>query len=201
MVIKTQRQFDLALVNLEEDFAKGGRPNETNKQLAKAIVTLILKRERRRRGVPDRGRSAKIVDSETIAKMQAWDSDDPLMSTLEKVFHRLTSGRGGDAIALLKASITAKAEAISNDQARKARMPRGGHPIKVLIETIVRSRPDISVAELEQALLRESGPGHAVICDMDEDEIWPSDPKFKPLAVSGLKDHLMRAKRKIAEAG
>jgi hypothetical protein len=47
----------------------------------------------------------------------------------------------------------------------------------------------------------ESGPGHAVICDMDEDEIWPSDPKFKPLAVSGLKDHLLRVKRKIAEAG
>jgi hypothetical protein len=36
---------------------------------------------------------------------------------------------------------------------------------------------------------------------MDEDEIWPSDQKFKPLAVSGLKDQLMRAKRKIAEAG
>jgi len=201
MVIKTQTEFDLELVNLEDAFARGGRPNETNKQIAKAIVTFILKRERRRRGVPDRGRRAQTVDSETIAKMQSWDSEDPRMSTLEKVFHRLTSGREGDAISLLKASITAKADAISKEQTRKARLPRGGHPITVLIETLVRARPGISVAELEQALLRESGPGRRVICDMDEEVICPSDQKFRTLAVSGLKDQLMRAKRKIAKAG
>jgi hypothetical protein len=200
MVTKTQPEFEVALTGLEESFTQGGRPDETNTQIAKAIVTFILKRERRRRGVSDRGRSARIVDSETIAKMQSWDSNDPLMSTLEKVFRRLTSGRGDDAIALLKASITAKAEAVSREQARRGSTQRKLDPFNQIIYNELDKRWPEPLSEPELIAVLKKMAGRSIVKRVSPVVIELDDRDtgyFKDILVSGIRRRLTDLRKRI----
>jgi len=201
MVIKTQQEFEVALTGLEESFTQGGRPDETNTQIAKDIVTFILKRERRRRGVSDRGRSARIVDSETIAKLQSWDSDDPRMSTLEKVFGRLTSGRGGDAVALLKASIIARAEELTTEQTRRARTPRKPDLFNQIIYDELMGRwPEwLSEPELMKILQRMAGRSivsYVSSTDVELDVL--ETDKCISIPISGIRRRLTAMRKRVA---
>jgi hypothetical protein len=201
MVTKTQQEFEVALTGLEESFTQGGRPDETNPQIAKAIVTFILKRERRRRGVSDRGRSARIVDSETIAKMQSWDSNDPLMSTLEKVFRRLTSGRGDDAIALLKASITAKAEAVSREQARRGSTQRKLDPFNQIIYNELDKRWPEGLSEPKFIEILEGMEGTSIVRQVGPVNIELDDPETnysKDIPRSGIRRRLTAMRKRVA---
>jgi hypothetical protein len=201
MVTKTQQEFEVALTGLEESFTQGGRPDETNTQIAKAIVTFILKRERRRRGVSDRGRSARIVDSETIAKMQSWDSNDPLMSTLEKVFRRLTSGRGDDAIALLKASITAKAEAVSREQARRGSTQRKLDPFNQIIYDELNRRWPEWLSEPEFMKILRAMAGRSIVSRVSPVVIELDDPDTgysEDIPVSGVRRRLTDMRKRVA---
>jgi hypothetical protein len=201
MVTKTQQEFEVALTGLEESFTQGGRPDETNTQIAKAIVTFILKRERRRRGVSDRGRSARIVDSETIAKMQSWDSNDPLMSTLEKVFRRLTSGRGDDAIALLKASITAKAEAVSREQARRGSTQRKLDPFNQIIYNELDKRWPEGLSEPKFIEILEGMEGTSIVRQVGPVNIELDDPETnysKDIPRSGIRRRLTAMRKRVA---
>ena len=200
MVIKTQQEFEVALTGLEESFTQGGRPDETNTQIAKAIVTFILKRERRRRGVSDRGRSARIVDSETIAKLQSWDSDDPRMSTLEKVFGRLASGREGDAISLLKASITAKAEAISKEQTRRASTRRNLEPFNQIIYDELDRRWPEGLSEPKFIEILEGMEGTSIVRQVGPVNIELDDPETnysKDIPRSGIRRRLTEMRKRI----
>jgi hypothetical protein len=201
MVIKTQQEFEVALTGLEESFTQGGRPDETNTQIAKAIVTFILKRERRRRGVSDRGRSARIVDSETIAKLQSWDSDDPRMSTLEKVFGRLASGREGDAISLLKASITAKAEAISKEQTRRASTRRNLEPFNQIIYDELDRRWPEGLSEPKFIEILEGMEGTSIVRQVGPVNIELDDPETnysKDIPRSGIRRRLTAMRKRVA---
>jgi hypothetical protein len=200
MMIKTQQEFEVALTGLEESFTQGGRPDETNTQIAKAIVTFILERERRRRGVSDRGRSARIVDSETIAKLQSWDSDDPRMSTLEKVFGRLTSGRGGDAIALLKASITARAEELTKEQTRRATTQRKLSPFNQIIYNELDRRWPEPISEPEFIKTLRATVGRGIVRRVGTATIELDDPEtgyFEDIPTSGIRRRLTEMRKRI----
>jgi hypothetical protein len=201
MVIKTQQEFEVAITGLEESFTQGGRPDETNTQIAKAIVTLILKRERRRRGVSDLGRSARIVDSETIAKLQSWDSDDPRMSTLEKVFGRLTSGRGGDAVALLKASITARAEELTTEQTRRARTPRKPDLFNQIIYDELMGRWPEWLSEPELMTILQRMAGRSIVSYVSstdvELDVLETD-KCITIPISGIRRRLTAMRKRVA---
>jgi hypothetical protein len=201
MVIKTQQEFEVAITGLEESFTQGGRPDETNTQIAKAIVTFILKRERRRRGVSDRGRSARIVDSETIAKLQSWDSDDPRMSTLEKVFGRLTSGRGGDAVALLKASITARAEELTTEQTRRARTPRKPDLFNQIIYDELMGRWPEWLSEPELMTILQRMAGRSIVSYVSstdvELDVLETD-KCITIPISGIRRRLTAMRKRVA---
>ena len=131
--------------------------------------------------------------------MAEWDTDDPALSHLEKALRRFASGRGVDAVTLLKRAITTRQQAVSDDQRRRASMPREQDPLDQLIESIVAEIPNISAKELYRALYREIGKG--IIASINDIEIELIDRSRGPIKVSGLKDRLTRAKRKIAKAG
>jgi hypothetical protein len=194
-----QQAFLEALQQLEKRFAEGGQHRETDEETAEAIVGLILERERLRQGVAGGTTDGHAVDKRTLSKMAEWDSDDPSMLTLEKVFRRLANGRGIDAVVLLKRAITDRQRAVSEEQRRRASAPRRQHPVQVLVEQIVALNPAISAKKLERALRREVGRG--VILLIDETEIQPCDESFKAVKLSGLDDRLSDARKKIAKAG
>ncbi len=76
---------------------------------------------------------------------------------------------------------------------------RRQHPIVALIHQLVRDKPSISAKQLERSLKALVGEG--VVCNVTETALEPEDTNFKPIPLTGLKDHLTRAKKKIAKAG
>lgn len=196
-----QPRSDLAtrLRDHKERFIGAGRVLESDEQLADAIVRFILERRRILADVEHGSAAAAAVDQETLRLMREWDSDAPDLSTVEKVLRRLATGRGVEAVDLLKRAVIAGADALSNEQRRKAKVPRSQHPLDLLIEREVLRNPDISEKELVRTL--EGQIGRAVIDEMDGDQIDFRDGS-KPRKISGLKDRLSRAKRRLfAKAG
>ncbi len=194
-----QKVFLESLKKLEEGFSEGGHHGESDREIAEAMIKFVIERERLRRGVAAGTPSGVAVDMETLTQMAGWDSDDPAMLVLEKVFRRLATGRGNEAVVLLKRVITDRALAVSQAQRRRASAPREQHPVQELIERIVATRPGISAKELERALRNEEGK--EVIFDMDDVDIHPRNENFKVIKVSGLRDRLTDARKKIAKAG
>lgn len=76
---------------------------------------------------------------------------------------------------------------------------RKRHPIVALIYQIARDQPTISAKELARTL--EGPAGRRVIYSVTETELEPVDTNFRPIKITALKDHLSRAKKKIAKAG
>lgn len=195
----TRPSFEKEIEQLYEAFIKRERPVETAAEIAVELIDLILERERIRRRIDPNLPNTEEVDSQTLTSMVDWDTDDPNLLVAEKVFRRLASGQGAEAVDLLKASVDSKAKAISDDQRRKAQIPKRANPVKALIEQIVFSNPAISMKELIRVLHGQIGKG--VIADIDNEYITPADGKAKELKVGGLKDLLTRTKKKIAKAG
>jgi hypothetical protein len=191
--------FDQEVQQLYDDFIKRERPAETAAEVAVELIDLILERERIRRRIDPGLPNTEEIDSQTLTSMGDWDTDDPNLLLAEKVFHRLASGQGAEAVNLLKASIDSRAKAISDDQRRKAQTPKRANPVNALIEQIVFSNPAISEKELLRALHDQIGKG--VIADIDDEYITPADGKAEEIKVGGLKDRLTRTKKKIAKAG
>jgi hypothetical protein len=187
------------ILELQQQFCDGGHPAESDAQIADAILDHILERERLRHRVVGGTPAADAVDNATLSTMAEWDTDDPALSHLEKALRRFASGRGVDAVTLLKRAITTRQQAVSDDQRRRASMPREPDPLDKLIETLVAETPNISAKKLEATLRREIGKG--VIANMSDNHIDLADRSRGPVKVSGLKDRLTRAKRKIAKAG
>lgn len=191
-----QHSFSDSLRQLEQKFSDGEQPGETDAQIAEELINLILEAVRRSRGVVGGTPEGGTVDAEALAKMADWDSDDPELLIAEKALRRLATGGGADAVALLKRAASNRQQAVSNEQRRRASTPRKS-ALQDLIERIVATNRNISTKELERRLRRERGRG--VIFDMDATEITLCDEA--PVKISGLKDRLTRAKKKIAKAG
>lgn len=179
------------LAELGNDFIAAETDNETNEQIADAIVDLILKRERIRRGVID-SHEATIVDQETITRLGSWDSADPECAVLEKVFRNLAQGKGRYAVTYLKRSIELRAEKLSQKQSQTASAPRPGRRSSVLIaiDEIVTSNPNIKEHDAVKQLRK-----HQLIWEVDDDWITPKDDSPK-IARSSLRTHLTNARNK-----
>lgn len=193
-----QRLLD-SLKELDRQFSEGAQPGETDAQIADALVGYILDRGRLLRGVVGGTPEGNAVDEETLAKMAEWDSDDPALLHVEKALRRFATGRGSDAVTLLKRTITDRQQATSDEQRRRASTPRNLDPLQELIEKLVRDKPKISAKELEKCLHREIGRG--VITHIVDNEIELEGGRRASVKISGLKDRLTRAKQKIAKAG
>jgi hypothetical protein len=194
MTASNQREFEAALATLVRDFIGEESGSESSDELGCALVEFVLRRERLRRGVETDSLEALAVDAATLEKMRIWDSNDPHMSTLEKVFRRLATGRHADGAKLLRTAVLSKIQSVSEAQRRRASTPREPNSFNVLIEQIVRENPGISEKELLRAL-----DGHVrggVIDEITDTEIICRDGS--EYAVSGLKDRLSAIKKKIS---
>ena len=190
-----QQKKDLAtrLKEHEQLFIGAGSDVESDEQLADASAQFILERRRILADAEHGAVATAAVDRETLKRMCEWDSDDPALSTLEKVLRRFATGRGVEAVELLKRAVIARAEALSEEQRRKAKMPRHQHPLDLLIEREVVRNPKISQQELVLALRKQIGKG--VIDEIEDDQIYFQDGS-RPKKISGLKDRLSRVKRR-----
>jgi hypothetical protein len=194
-----QQSFSDSLHQLEQKFSDGGQPGESDAQIAEELVHLILEAVRRSRGVLRGTPEGNAADAATLAKMAGWDSDDPELLTAEKALRRLATGGGADAVALLKRAVSNRQQTVSNEQRRRASLPRKPDRLQELIERIVAASPKISAKKLERRLRNEIGNG--VIHDMDDTEIILAYGKKTSVKISGLKHRLTRAKEKIPKAG
>jgi len=187
------------ILELQQQFCDGGHPEESDAQIAEAFLDHILERQRLSHRVVDGTPAGDAVDNATLNTMAEWDTDDPALSHLEKVLRRLASGQGVAAVTYLKRAIATRQQAVSDEQRRRAAMPRKTDPLQQLIEEIVRNRQEISCKELERVLRSEIGK--AVILDIDDTEISLTEDKSDPVPLSGLKHRLTRAKQKLSKAG
>ena len=83
MTHSERKSFPDELSALAESFVQGQRDGESEAELASAVIELFFQSERLRHGVSVGTVEAAAIDKQTMAKMQSWDSDDPMMSTLE----------------------------------------------------------------------------------------------------------------------
>ena len=185
------------LAQIDEDFLEAELPGEKDEDVAGATLDWILKRERVRYQVAKDAEKALKVDQLTVQKMLGWDSDDPEMSTIEKVLRRLAQVRDLDAMALI-GSLQNKATTISTEMKRRASTPRTKHPVDELIEEIVKANPQSSEKELLRKLEAEAGD-NVILKINDNQEIEPWDSEFPNIQISGLKNRLSRIKKKISQ--
>ena len=185
------------LSQIDEDFVQAELPGETDEDVAGAALDWILKRERVRYQVVNDAAKALKVDQLTVQKMLDWDSDDPEMSTIEKILRRLAEGRGLDAMALV-GRLQIKANAISEEMRRRASVSRKQHPVDELIEQLVRRDPTISEKLVLRKLEVEVG-GDVISAITDGGVIEPFNTDYPPLEIRGLKNRLSRIKKKISQ--
>jgi hypothetical protein len=196
MTVPTTQSLQEKLNELDRDFVAAEQPGETDSQVAAAVLEWILQRERIRHQVTDDEKAAFKVDSLTIQKMLDWDSDDPALSTVEKILRRLAQGRGNNAMTLIH-NLQEKAQQVSDEMRRRASVPRRPHPVDELIEQLVRRNPTISEKLVLRKLEAEVG-GVVISAITDGGVIEPFDTDYPSLEVSGLKNRLSRIKKKIS---
>jgi long-subunit acyl-CoA synthetase (AMP-forming) len=197
MTIPQLPDLQTLLSQIDEDFVQAELPGETDEDVAGAALDWILKRERVRYQVVNDAAKALKVDQLTVQKMLDWDSDDPEMSTIEKILRRLAEGRGLDAMALV-GRLQIKAKAISEEMRRRASVSRKQHPVDELIEQLVRRDPTISEKLVLRKLESEVG-GDVISAITDGGVIEPFNTDYPSLEVRGLKNRLSRIKKKISQ--
>jgi hypothetical protein len=196
MTLQNEKQKFLDELNrLETKFKKAEMAEESATKISSDLVELILWRERMRRGVSDRHHLWPEVDAETLARMAAWDTSDPQHVLTEKVLRRLAEGSGEGAVNLLKAAIDSRRQEFSKVQSSRAKAERTKGPLVTIIQQLVQENPAIDGNTLLTRLKRLCGQG--VLSHIDAVEIHFEDPNTKSVKLTGLKDKLSRAKKKI----
>ena len=193
--MKTDQQYPRELQRLLKDFEESGTSSETDADVAGALRELCLKLGRLRQPNAVNIRGKELIDLATLKKMAIWDTDDPSLSTVEKIFSRLAKGRGADAVSLLKTSIKLRAEQTSSAQSRRASTKRKPHPLDNVISKMVERKPKISAKEVIEKL-EESVPD-ALVSSVEDGQIFFTDLSLIPLEVSGIPNRLGRIKDKL----
>jgi hypothetical protein len=196
----TQEQtFPQKLEELVSAFIGEERPDETDAETAAAILEFVFSYERLRRHVTAGTDEAKAVDAQTISKMRSWDSNDPTMSTLEKVIRRLAEGRGEDGVKLLKDAIQIRALALSKKQAEVAKHPRKSRqqPMSGLVEQILRQEPKITQHQLFLALKRMLTTMVDPPYSYSGSSFKSKDERFPNIPDKAIGQFLYRAKKKL----
>ena len=197
MIIPTTQSLQEKLNELDRDFVAAEQLSETDSQVAAAVLKWILQRERIRYQVTDDAKAALEVDGLTIQTMLKWDSDDPALSTVEKILRRLAQGRGDTAMTLIH-KLQEKAQQVSDEMRRRASVPREPHPVDELIEQFWRQDPTISAKRVIRKLEMEAG-GDVIATITAGDIIDPVDTAFPSLRVSGIDNRLSRIKKKNSQ--
>ena len=80
--------FEQVAKRLLNEFLDGRNDDETQEVIGQAYLEYILKRERIRRDVTERGQHRDAVDYETLQKLKNADSDDPTHAHAMLTFQR-----------------------------------------------------------------------------------------------------------------
>ena len=193
--MKTDQQYPRELQRLLKDFEESGTSSETDADVAGALRELCLELGRLRQPNAVNIRGKELIDRATLKKMAIWDTDDPSLSTVEKIFSRLAKGRDADAVSLLKTTIKLRAEQTSSAQSRRASTKRKPHPLDNVISKMVERKPKISAKEVIEKL-EESVPD-ALVSSVEDGQIFFTDLSLIPLEVSGIPNRLGRIKDKL----
>jgi hypothetical protein len=195
-----QIPFSEKLKQLVAAFLSEERAEETDSEVADALLEFVLNYERLRGQVTVGTDEANSVDAQTIAKMRLWDSNDPTMSTVEKVLRRLAEDRGEDAINLLKASIRTKVMELSKKQAEIAKRPRISQqqPMSGLVEQLVSQDPGISQNQLFQALKRKLATMDNPPYSHSGESFKSRDDRFPDIKNDAIRQFRYRAKKKLS---
>lgn len=192
--------FAEKLEQLVAAFESEERPDEKDAEVADAMLEFVLNYERLRRQVTDGTDEANAVDAETIAKMKSWDSNDPTMSTVEKVLHRLAQGRAEDGIKLLKRSIQIRAQEVSKRLTQVAKQPRKSRqqPMSGLVEQLIRQNPEMTERQLFQNLKRMLATMEDPPYSHSGESFKTMDKRFHDIKNEGIGDFRHRAKKKLS---
>ena len=193
--MKTDQQYPRELQRLLKDFEEGGTSSETDADLAGALLELCLELGRLRQPNAVDTRGKELIDRATLKKMAIWDTDDPSLSTVEKIFSRLAKGRGADAVSLLKTSIKLRADQKSSAQSRRASTERKSHPLDAQIAGFVKRAPDISAKAVIEKL--EASAPDSLLSSVEDGQIFFRELRLIPLQVSGIPNRLSRIKKKL----
>ena len=199
-MISLEQTFAQKLNELVADFVREERPDETDAEVTSALLEFVLSYERLRRHVTASTNEAKAVDDQTIIKMSSWDSNDPTMSTVEKVLHRLAEGRGEAGVKLLKEAIQIRALELSKKQAEVAKHSRKSRqqPLSGLVEQIVRQDPEISQHQLFHALKRKLATMDDPPYSHSGNSFKSKDKGFLDVKDEALGQYRYRAKKKLS---
>jgi len=198
--MKKEPDFSEVVDALGKAFTNRGKPDESDAEITDAILDFILEHERLRHRISASSAQARKIDVVTLKRLATWDSSDPSMSTIEKVFQRLAKGRGSDAVALLKATVEQKSLALSNAQKARASLPRHDRrqPMSALVEQIWLKDSSISENRLFHAICRQ-------LKDMDDppynyslNTFKARNPKHSDIPKTALRQYLYRAKKKLS---
>jgi len=192
--------FAEKLKQLVAAFESEERPDEKDAEVADAMLEFVLKYERLRRQVTDGSDEANAVDAETIAKMKSWDSNDPTMSTVEKVLHRLAQGRAEDGINLLKRSIQIRAQEVSKRLTQVAKQPRKSRqqPMSGLVEQLIRQNPEVTERQLFKNLKRMLATMEDPPYSHSGESFKSMDKQFHDIKNEAIGDFRHRAKKKLS---
>jgi hypothetical protein len=193
--LNTDQQYASKFRRLLKDFEEGGVSFETDADVVDAFLKLCLDLGRLRQPNTVDTRGKELIDRATLKKMATWDTDDPSLSTIEKIFSRLAEGRGIAAVTLLKNAIKLRAEQTSSEQSRRASTKRKPHPLDNVISKMVKRDPDIS-AKVVIEKLKASAPDF-LLSSVEDGQIFFTDLSLIPLEVSGIPSRLLRIKKKL----
>jgi len=193
--LNTDQQYASKFRRLLKDFEEGGVSSETDADVVDAFLKLCLDLGRLRQPNTVDTRGKELIDQATLKKMATWDTDDPSLSTIEKIFSRLAEGRGIAAVTLLENSIRFRAEQTSSEQSRRASTKRKPHPLDNVISKMVKRDPDIS-AKVVIEKLKASAPDF-LLSSVEDGQIFFTDLSLIPLEVSGIPSRLLRIKKKL----
>jgi len=174
------------------------------KEVADEVIELFLWKQRIKNSleatIEDRHRS----DAATMFALKAMDTNDPKLVVLEKIFRQLATGRGDDAMRLLRASIENKFNEVRARQQNnaKASRPKKRHPLSLMVDPIVTKKPNTKVHELFRALIAATRASSQPLCTFDfEKSIFiPANKKFKAVPKKDLSHYLYRSKERINRA-
>ena len=191
--MNTDQQYASKFRRLLKDFEEGGVSSETDADVVDAFLKLCLDLGRLRQPNTVDTRGKELIDRATLKKMATWDTDDPSLSTIEKIFSRLATGRGIAAVTLLKNSIKLRADQKSRAQSRRASTERKTHPLDDLIVGFVKRNPDISAKVVIEKL--EASAPDALLSSVEDGQIFFTDLSLITLKVSGIPNRLSRIKK------
>jgi len=172
-------------------------PESRTEAKAHLVIGLIMDLMLLKKGVQPGSFEAEAIEAGILTEMALWDSDDPSLSTVEKIFRRFGTGDAVGAITLLQTWVDQKRQR----QATIARKPRNrlASPLTQLVRRIVEEDPKIRLPELLDSLKEEVGKG--VISQIEGDFIYPEQQDghedAKPVSRDQLSRRLSTIKKRL----